>query len=109
MPNTAATLQYRITVTFDNGRKYYSNVIALRNTGFAKPQLLTNVIQSNELMISAPSEYTYTITDYTGKMISKGNVTQGSSSINTGYLSKGFYIIRFSNGGEQYQEKFTRQ
>jgi hypothetical protein len=108
MPN-AATMQYRVAVTFDNGRTYYSNIIALRNAGFVKPQLLTNVLQTNELMVSSPSTYNYTITDYTGKLVSKGQVAQGSSTINAGYLSKGFYMIQFKNGDQQYLEKFTRQ
>ena len=109
LPSSANALQYRVAVTFDNGRTYYSNVIALRNTGFAKPQLLTNVLQANELMVSSSANYSYVITDYTGKMVSKGQVAQGSSSINAGFLTKGFYIIQFKNGGEQYLEKFTKQ
>jgi hypothetical protein len=108
-PNTAHTVQYRLKVTFDNGRQYYSNTIAIRSTSSVKPQLLTNVIHNNLLMISSPGTYSYTITNYNGRMISKGQVLQGSASINTGFLTSGMYVVRFYNGQEQYTEKFVMQ
>lgn len=108
-PSGSATLQYRIKVTFDNGREYYSNVIALRNSSFSKPQLFTNVLYTNSLIVSSPGVYQYTITDYAGKMVSKGQIVQGSSSITVPNISKGVYVIRFDNGQQQYTEKFTNQ
>jgi hypothetical protein len=42
-------------------------------------------------------------------MVAKGQITDGSSTINTNYLSSGTYMIRFVNGNNQYVEKFMKQ
>ena len=102
-------VQYRLSVTFDNGKQHYSNIIAIRSKAAAKPQLYTNVVSGNTLMVSSPATYSYTITDMNGRQISRGQVTQGSTTIQTGSLTGGMYIIRFSNGSEQFMEKFTRR
>jgi hypothetical protein len=102
-------VQYRLSVTFDNGKQHYSNTIAIRNNAAGKPQLYTNVISSNALMVSSPSVYTYTITDINGRQMAKGQVTEGSSTINMGNITAGMYLIRFNNGSEQHVEKFSKR
>ena len=102
-------VQYRLSVTFDNGKQHYSNIIAIRNGTSAKPQLYTNVVSANALMVSSPSAFAYAITDMNGRQVSKGQVAQGASTINTGSLTGGLYMIHFSNGSHQYVEKFTRR
>jgi len=106
---TSGNVQYRLNVTFDNGKQHYSNIIAIRSKAAAKPQLYTNVISSPSLMVSSPAVYSYSITDLNGRHISKGQVAAGSATINTGHLTNGMYIIRFSNGAEQHVEKFTKR
>lgn len=106
---TNGSVQYRLSVTFDNGKQHYSNIIAIRNKAAAKPQLYTNVVATNALMVSSPALFAYTITDLNGRQVAKGQVAQGSASINAGQLTRGMYVIRFSNGSEQFIEKFTRQ
>ncbi len=104
------SVQYRIQVSFDNGKQHYSNIIAMRNANAsARPQLFTNVIHSNALMVSSPGTFQYLITDLNGKPISQGQVTQGSATVSTGHLAAGIYLIRFSNGSSQFVEKFTRR
>lgn len=109
IPAKDPLLYYRLNVTFDNGRQYYSNVVALRNNAEkVKPYLTGNLVQSN-LLVNSPSAFRYTVYDYNGKMIAKGNVNQGMNSIATGFLSKSMYIIQFTNEQEQYTEKFMKQ
>lgn len=106
----AAIQQYRLRVTFDNGRTFYSNVIALRNSApSARPQLYTNVIRSGSLMISSPSVFTYTITDYSGRTVAKGTASRGASALPVANITNGSYLIVFSNGQDQYVEKFIKQ
>lgn len=110
LPATSSTLQYRLNVTFDNGRQYYSNVIALRsNLASSKPQLFTNIIRSGAVMLNSPASFTYIINDYSGRILAKGALTQGASSINVSNLAGGSYLIRFTNGQDQYVEKFIKQ
>jgi hypothetical protein len=109
-PNERGALQYRVNVTFDNGRQYYSNVIALRsNASISKPQLFTNIIRNNALMINSPAGYSYIIGDYNGRMVAKGMITQGASTIKINDISSGVYFIHFTNGQTQNVEKFVKE
>ena len=108
--STSGVLFYRVNVTFDNGRQYYSNIIALRSNGVeGRPKLFSTLIASNALMVSSPESYSYIINDYNGRIVAKGQITDGSSTINTNYLSAGTYMIRFVKGNDQYVEKFMKQ
>lgn len=109
-PAATSILQYRLKVTFSNGRTHYSNVIALRNsTPMAKPQLYTNMIRSGSIMLTAPSTFSYTITDYSGRTVGRGIATKGASTIPVATITNGSYLIVFSNGQDQYVEKFIKQ
>jgi hypothetical protein len=107
---TAAVLFYRLNVTFNDGRQYYSNIIALRSIGTeGRPKLFSTLIKTNSLMVTSPDSYNYVINDYNGRIVAKGQITDGSSTINTNYLSSGAYMIRFTRGEDQYVEKFLKQ
>lgn len=106
----AGVLFYRLSVKFDDNRQYFSNIIALRSEGVeGRPKLFSTVVSSNALMVSSPHIYNYVINDYNGRIVAKGQITEGSSTINTNYLSAGTYMIRFVNGNDQYVEKFMKQ
>jgi hypothetical protein len=110
LPKAASVLQYRLNLTFDNGRQYYSNTIALRNVGKTeKPQLYTNLIRTGSIMLTSPSVFSYTIRDYSGREVFKGVSSQGASAINISNLTAGSYLIVFFNGQDQYVEKFVKQ
>lgn len=109
-PGSTGALQYRLNVLFDNGRAYNSNIIALRsNSNPTRPQLYTNHISNNMVIVNSPEVYQYVIADYSGRMIRKGTVTQGASSINISNITNGSYIIQFTNNGNTYVEKFVKQ
>lgn len=108
-PSTPETLLYRIHVLFDNGKDYYSNSISLRQPVIAgKPQLKGNITTS-QLYVNSSDKYSYHITDFTGKIISRGSLVNGSNTINTGVSAAGMYFIIFTNGKEQWTEKFVKQ
>jgi hypothetical protein len=97
-------------VAFEDGRSYYSNTIALQvRAAAAKPQLQSNLIHTNGLTVSSPALYTYIITDAAGQRVAKGQVVEGSTTISTGALKKGLYIITFQNNTGQASEKFMLQ
>jgi hypothetical protein len=102
-------MYYRLAVIFDNGRQYYSNVVALRNNGSnTKPYLLGNVI-TGTLRISSPSSYTYSVFDLSGRVVAKGNLVQGLNTISSHFSTSGLYLIQYSNGKELYTERFSKQ
>lgn len=102
-------MQYRVVVTFDNGKQYYSNTIALRNHTERRPMLQTNRISGSALMVNSAARYQYLINDVSGRILASGLISEGTTTIHTGQLSGGIYMIRFSNGSDSFVEKFTRQ
>jgi hypothetical protein len=107
IPTDRNILYYRLKVNFNNNRQYYSNIVALRNSTI-KPSLLNTVV-SNSLQINSPSSFRYVVADYSGRSVAKGILSAGNMSINTTNLSSGMYVIQFTNGQEQYAEKFMKQ
>ena len=108
-PFDTRPLLYRMHVTLANSKEYYSNVIAIRQGKSAKPQLIGNAITGNSLVINSPGVYQYQVIDQKGRMISKGNVEKGYTSVNTGIITTGIYIIRFADGEQQWSEKFIKR
>ena len=108
-PNVTGTAQYRLNVTFDNGRQYYSNIVTLRKTSQnLHPELVGNLI-GNNITISSPGNFDYLIYDYTGKNLLKGKLSAGMNVISPAYLSQGMYIIRFTDGSQNWSNKFIKQ
>ncbi|MDB5252928.1 MAG: hypothetical protein JWP27_2097 [Flaviaesturariibacter sp.] len=110
-PNASSSLQYRLHVTFDNGRNYYSNVVVLRPaTGNApKPELVSTLVRTGSVMVTSPAGYKYTVADISGRTISSGALADGTTTIALPGVSAGAYAIRFTNGVDQFVEKFLCQ
>ncbi|MEO7983450.1 MAG: zinc-dependent metalloprotease [Bacteroidota bacterium] len=108
-PYVTTTALYRLNVTFENGRQYYSNIVSLRNTGSVNWPKLAGNISSSNIIVTSPGTYSYTIYEFSGKTISKGQLTNGLNTINTETFSGGMYLIRFANGNEQWIDKFIKQ
>jgi Metallo-peptidase family M12B Reprolysin-like len=109
-PNISAAVQYRLNVLFDNGRQFYSNVITLRKVGnFPRPRVVSNLITTNSVEISSPGVYNYTISDFSGKTLTQGTLANGSNIITTPGMTGGMYLVRFTNGTEQWIDKLVRQ
>jgi hypothetical protein len=108
-PYVASAAQYRLNVTFDNGRQFYSNIVTLRPTSsLPRPKLVSNLV-NNVITITSPGTYQYVIYDLNGKSACKGQLTTGLNSINADAMTGGMYFIRFANGAEQWTDKFVRQ
>ena len=106
-PLNSGTTYYRLQVRFDNGRSYYSNVVGLRSGAETRPVLEGNAV-AGSIGVNSPAGFTYTLLDYSGRTLLKGELVQGMNRINTGSLSGGMYLLRFSRGGEQYTEKIMK-
>jgi hypothetical protein len=108
-PLDSRPLLYRMHVTLENQKEYYSNVIAIRQGKNGKPQLVGNTISGNSLVVNSPDNYQYQVIDQNGRMLSKGNIEKGYSTINTSIVTTGIYIIRFTDGQQQWSEKFIKR
>jgi hypothetical protein len=102
-------VQYRLKVTFDNGKTHYSNIVTLRNIGKdTRPKLLSNLVGTT-LNVTSPGTYSYTISDIGGHLISRGQLVNGMNNLSSGQLPAGMYVIRFFDNVNQWTEKFVRQ
>jgi hypothetical protein len=109
-PHSVNTVQYRLNVTFDNGKQYYSNIITLGKTGiFSGPKLISNIISTGAIEVSSKGGYNYSIYDLNGKTLVQGKLANGSTVINTGIITSGLYIVRFTDETGQWTEKLVRQ
>lgn len=101
-------LKYRIRVTLNNNKEYFSNIITIRKGNSSKPQLVGNIISGSNISVSSPGNYQYQIHDQSGRMVMRGSIQNGFSSISTGNVTYGVYIIRFSNDEGVWTEKFIK-
>lgn len=109
-PYVSAAAQYRVYVLFDNGKSYYSNVVTLRATAdVPRPRLVSNFIQSGPIQVTSPGQYEYALYDFQGRQLGKGPITQGLNLIGASGLTNGMYILRLSDGVQQWTEKLVRQ
>lgn len=107
IPGSNSVVYYRLNVKFDNQQQYFSNIIALPNTN-ERPSIKNSLVRSS-VQVNSPSTFSYSLVDYSGRTISSGNLIQGLNNINTSGLGNGMYIIKFSNGQDQFAEKFMKQ
>ena len=109
-PTVAKTIQYRLNVTFDDGRQYYSNTVTLRNNGnLVKPELIGNFIPGNTVLVNSPGNFDYAIYNLSGNVINKGRLISGINNINASGIINGMYFIRYTNNEQQWVEKMMRQ
>lgn len=108
-PYSSSSIQYRLNVTFDNGRQFFSNVISLHNPSGETAPKLTGNFSTGNLSVSSPGNFNYSIIDMSGRMMAKGSLSNGLNALYTGNLNWGLYVIRYTNGPAQWTEKFIRQ
>lgn len=109
-PASRGTAQYRLKVTFDDGRQYYSNIVTLTSLDTkTRPQLLGNLVSDNMIRVSSPGKFSYMIHDLNGRTITSGQLTGGVNYIDAGGMINGLYMIRFADQKQQWTDKFVRQ
>lgn len=109
-PYVGTAAQYRVKVTFDNGHTYYSNIVTLRGNGAVeRPKLVSNLIGSSLITVNSPGNYNYIIYDMNSKVTHRGQLTTGLNNISASNITGGMYMIQFTNGMQQWTDKFVRQ
>ena len=110
LPSANTTLQYRLKVLFENGKQMDTNTVVLKSASTnGKPQLIGTLVSSSTIIATAPSLFNYTVYDFSGRLLNRGIINQGTTTINTGITNSGTYIIHFSNSENTYVEKFVKQ
>jgi len=109
-PGNPATALYRLSVTFDNYAHYYSNIVTIKlpndNT---KPKLVNSLVTTGTIIVTSPGNFDYYLSDLNGRILNKGKLSTGMTTINATNMTSGMYIIRFTDGLDQWTEKLVKQ
>ena len=106
-PNNNGIFYYRLNITCEDTKQYFSNIIALRNTK-AKPSI-SNSLVYNSVQVNGVAGFHFTVVDYNGRVVGRGRLTEGLNNFSLTHLNDGMYIIHFTSDQEHYAEKFMKQ
>ena len=110
MPEESGSILYRLHVRFDNNSNHYSNTIVIKEPGNNyKPKLVNSFVTNGIISVTSPSAFDYTLIDLNGKILSKGKLSNGMNTITADNMINGMYLIRFSDGDQQWTEKLVKQ
>jgi hypothetical protein len=109
-PSEKKTVFYRLFVTTASQLKYYSNVVALREVGnSSKFDVVTNVINKNEIALNSKGSYNWRILDMSGRAVANGKTSSGFNLLQTGAITSGMYLLQIIDGQEITTEKIVKQ
>lgn len=109
-PTEKKTVFYRLFVTTASQLKYYSNVVALREVGnSSKFDVVTNIINKNEVAINSNGSYNWRILDLSGRALANGKTSTGFNLLQTGAITSGMYLLQIIDGNEITTEKIVKQ
>jgi hypothetical protein len=109
-PANSDNVIYRLHVRFDDNSNHYSNLVAIRQTDTDyRPKLVNSLVVNGVISVTSPVVADYAIFDMNGKMLKKGKLSNGMNTISTGGMINGMYLLRFSDGYDQWTEKLVKQ
>jgi hypothetical protein len=108
-PSDNTTLYYRLKVTSVINQVAYSNTIALKATGKAKKPFTVSTLVTSEIVVNAPDNYQYRLTDANGRMIAMGTGLKGVNKINVNNKSAGMYVIQLFTSTAKQSERIIKQ
>lgn len=114
--NATGINYYRLALVDLDGKLQYSGTVAIINnaTGFAVGSIYpvpASTILNVVLYAPVTTNVTYTVTDISGKTISKevhSAMATTTQAINVGYLAKGTYLITVDAGSTKVTHKFIK-
>lgn len=108
-PFKTADVYYRLKVTSVIDETIYSNVIVLKSNGkLSKPFTISTVVH-DEILVNASKNYTYLLSDISGRTIANGSNSAGLKRININNHPYGIYVMQIISENERITERIIRQ
>lgn len=107
-PMQSGDAYYRIKVTTVSGAVSYSNISMIRNSGVRAAITLQSNLVRDQIVISAPENLRYLLTDVNGKILKKGNLQQGQNVINISNSPNGIYFIQMVGNTQKLTQRIVR-
>jgi hypothetical protein len=109
-PDNTSGAIYRLYAEFEDGSHYYSNIVAIKQpTNTYKPKLVNSLVTNDIITVTSPAVFDYSLFDLSGKVLNKGKLENGMNTINANGMISGMYLIRFTDGNQQWTEKLVKQ
>ncbi len=109
-PTDKKTIFYRLLVTTASQLKYYSNVVALREvTNSTKFDVVTNIINKNEIALNSKGSFNWRVLDMSGRALAGGRTATGYNVLPTGSLNSGMYLLQIIDGSDITTQKIVKQ
>ncbi len=106
----ALATYYRIRAELEDGRRYYSNTIVIReDMKGSRPRLLQNPAKANAIRVEAPFACEYRLLDLNGRLISSGKLQAGVQQLPAQGIPAGFYLLQYLHEREQWNDKVLIQ
>lgn len=109
-PSEKSTLFYRVKATNVLNQSLYSNILAVKANSISTEKLFTvSTLVQNNILVSATDNFTYTLFDVNGRVMSAGKELKGSSNIDVHGLSKGMYVLQMITDNYKQTERIIKQ
>jgi hypothetical protein len=109
-PTTSDNVFYRLHARFGNNSNHYSNLVAIKETdAYYRPRLINSLVANGIISVTSHSVFDYFICDMNGRILKKGRLSSGMNDISAGNMINGMYLIRFTDGNDQWTEKLVKQ
>jgi len=109
-PVNSASAKYRLNVEFNDGHRYYSNIVTIGSNVFSSgPRVEGTLIRSSTIVVNSPGNYEYAIIDMNGRLLKQGKLVSGITTIDAGNIIAGMYLVRFWDNEQQWIDKFVRE
>lgn len=110
----SAEIFYRLKVTSVINQTVHSNVIVLKGGGGQVQQKLfkLSTLVRNEIVINAPEDYQYILSDMYGRIVGKGKHNSGMNWINVSNIANGMYVVQIisnTNINNKQTERIVKQ
>ena len=87
-----------------------NNIVTIRlPNDNAKPKLVNSLVTNGAITITSPGNFDYYLADLNGRILNKGKLSAGMTTVNANNMVNGMYIIRFTDGIDQWTEKLVKQ
>jgi len=109
-PTEKNTLFYRLKATNVLNQSLYSNIVTVKANSTSTEKLYTvSTLAQENIMVRASDNFTYTLFDLNGRVISTGKNLKGNSNINIQGLSKGMYVLQMMTDNYKQTERIIKQ
>jgi hypothetical protein len=107
-PLTNQNIFYRLKATSVTGQVVYSNIITLKPVENISQAFAISSLVNSEISISAPQDFSYMLTDMSGRVTKSGNAKTGSTKINIENSPSGIYVIQIISNHQRTTQRIVK-